>query len=102
VLGFAFVAAYESAVALQPSQAGLDDPAVPAEPLGRVDSFACDPAAADLVPQGLDVVCLVGVEFGGSVTGPSLRAGDGCDRVEQWYEDLGVVDVPGGGQDGQW
>lgn len=31
VVGFAFVAAHESAVALQPRQAGLDDPAVSAE-----------------------------------------------------------------------
>lgn len=106
VFGFAFVAADESAVALQPGEAGFDDPAVAAEALGCVDTFAGDPhrdpAPADLVPQCLDVVGLVGVEFVGSVAGPATWAGDGCDGVEQRYEDLGVVDVPGGGQDGQW
>jgi hypothetical protein len=40
MLGFAVVAAYEAAVALQPGQAGLDDPAVPAEAAGGFDALA--------------------------------------------------------------
>src|SRR5438874_13123547 len=42
MLGFAVVAAHEAAVALQPGQAGLDDPAVPAQPLGGLDALAGD------------------------------------------------------------
>jgi hypothetical protein len=54
MLGFAVVAAYESAVVEEPRQACLDDPAVPAKALGGLDAFAgdadLDPAATDLGP----------------------------------------------------
>src|SRR5688572_30571975 len=43
MLGFAFVAADESPVVLQPGQAGFDDPAVPAEPLRGLHPLAGDP-----------------------------------------------------------
>ncbi len=52
MLGFAFVAAGKSAVALEPGQAGFDDPSVPAETLRALHGLAGDshgdPAPADL------------------------------------------------------
>jgi len=43
VLGFAFVAAVESAAAGKPGHGAFDRPAVPAESLGGLDTFAGDP-----------------------------------------------------------
>jgi hypothetical protein len=43
MLGLAFVAAHEAAVAHQPRQAGFDDPAVPAEAFGGLNAFPGNP-----------------------------------------------------------
>src|SRR5438477_5096725 len=52
MLGFPVVAAHEAAVAQQPGQAGLDDPAMPTQPGRGLDPFPGDPhtdtAATDL------------------------------------------------------
>jgi hypothetical protein len=54
VFGFAFVAADQATVVHEPGQAGLYDPAPPAELLGGLHAFAGDPhadaTAADLGP----------------------------------------------------
>jgi hypothetical protein len=86
VFGFAVVAADAAAVAQQPGQAGLDDPAVLAEAAGGLDAFAGDPhgdaAAADLGTQGGLVVGLIGVQLAGSVAWPAADRGGG---VQQWH-----------------
>jgi hypothetical protein len=97
VFGFAFVAADEAAVVEQPGQAGLDDPAVAAKPLGRVDARAGDPdgdaAAADLCPECSLVICLVGVELGGAVPGSASPGANRGERVQQRHHDLRIVDL---------
>ena len=90
VVGFAVVAADESAIVLQPGQAGFDDPAVAAQSLGGLDASAgdayADAASADLLAQGADVIGFVAVELVGSVSGSSAAALDRGDGVQQREE----------------
>ena len=80
MLGFAVVAAHEAAVAGQPGQACLDDPAVTAKAVGGLDAFAGDPhgdaAPLELGAERADVAGLVGVEFLGPAAGPAASAAD--------------------------
>ena len=97
MLGFAFVAAGQAAVVHQPGQCCLDDPTVPAQPLGGLDTLAGDPhddaAAADLGPDCLLVVGLVAVQFPRPLAGPATSAGDRGDRVQQREQQLRVRGV---------
>jgi len=105
MLGFAVIAAYQTAVAGQPGQACLDDPAVPAQSLGGLDALAGDPhldaTPADLGPQGSDVIRLIRVEFLRSLAWPAALAPHRDDRLQQRQEELGVGDVRTGDQDGE-
>lgn len=96
--GLTFVPADQAAVALQPGQARLDDPAVSAQLLGGLHALACDayrdPASADLGPQRPHVIGPAGVQFRGSVAGTacdvrgtgsaSPAAGASDARRERW------------------
>jgi len=87
MLGFAVVAADESAVAGQPGKTGFDDPAVSAEALGGLDALAgdadLDATALDLGAERSDVVCLVRMEFHRPGARTATFAADRDDRVQQ-------------------
>src|SRR5438128_5290187 len=65
----AFVAHEQAAVAVQPGEVTLHDPAVASQALTRVDPFAGnawgDPAAAEHGPVAAGGVAQVGVQFAG-------------------------------------
>lgn len=102
MFGFAFVAANQPSVVLQPGQTCFDDPPVPAQPLGGLDALAGDPngdaAAADLSAQRPLVVRLVGVQLARALAGSAATGPDRGDRVQQWQQQLGVRGVGGGHQ----
>ena len=87
---------------VEPGDAALDDPAVPAQSLGGLDAWprdsALDPTPTQhaLVPSR--AVALVGVQLLGSAAGPTPLAAHGRNRVDQPLQDGGLVDVRGRGQ----
>lgn len=105
MVGFSVVAADESAVVLQPGQAGFDDPAVAAQAFGGLDALSGDPhtdaALADLVTYRFDVVGLVAVELVGAVSWPAATALDRGDGIKQRNQQVRVGDVPGRDEDAQ-
>ncbi len=92
------VADRQTAIARQPGEGALDDPAMPAQPLLRLDPPTRDPVldVAPLagVPALRKVVALVGVRLLGpsSWTPPAPRP-QRRDRVEERLEQHRVVDV---------
>lgn len=83
VLGLASVAAVQTSAAGQPGHGPFDDPAMTAEPLGRLDAFAGDAVANTLhAKPSAQVVVVVAL----CQRGASLAA----DAV-----DLGVIGSPG-------
>jgi hypothetical protein len=84
------VADAEAAAAEQPGEAALDHPAVPPEPLTGVDSPTGNPrqdaTRSQRTAEGRGVVCLVGVQLGRALAGPSWFSSwpdDRRDRVDQ-------------------
>lgn len=87
----AFVAHEQAAVAVQPSEVALDDPAIPSQPLARVDAFAGDArddaAAAEHGSVAARGVAQVRMEFVGTAAGTAgaavglLERRDGVDQA---------------------
>src|SRR5215213_113751 len=65
-------------VAIQPGEGALDDPPVPAEPLAALDATPGDARRdaplAQLLPQRLRVISLVGVQLRGTLARPAYGA----------------------------
>src|SRR5918998_4590552 len=80
-VGPAFVADSQAAIAIEPGEGALDDPAVPSQTLARVDALAGDAhpdvPSSQRCPAARIVVALVGMELGGALTAPSIRLLDG-------------------------
>ena len=97
VAGFAFVADGQAPVAGQPCDRPFDHPPVFAEFVAGFDACASDarvdPALAEPVAQGGNVVGLVGVQFGRFPSSWSAAGADGGDRVDQGFECVAVVGV---------
>ena len=75
-----FVADGQAAIAVEPGQRALDDPAVAAEALAGIDALAGDAhpdvALAEGGSAAGDVVGLVGVAFGGTLAAASVGLPD--------------------------
>ena len=95
----ALVADEEAAVAVQPGEVALDNPAVPSELGAGIDAGAGDPrgdvAASEGVTSGATVVGLVGVQLGRSPAWSSAWAFDRRDGVDRIEEHRPLVDVRG-------
>jgi DNA helicase II / ATP-dependent DNA helicase PcrA len=93
-VGPPLIAHRQPAEAAQPRQRALDDPAVPAEPLARLDAAARD-ARDDAAPPAGDatarvVVTLVGMQLGRAPSGTAAsptRLPDRWDRVERGLQE---------------
>ena len=66
-VGSSLVSHHQSAEPVLPREAALNDPAISAEPLSRLDALACDPrqrsALVEPSPEPSGVVGLVGVQL---------------------------------------
>lgn len=96
-VGAALVADGEAAEAGKPSQGALDDPAVPAQPVGAVDAAPGDarrdaPCAAGLA-AGCVIIGLVGMELFGPAAGTATALADGAHRVQHRFQQTAVVAV---------
>src|SRR5215216_7954445 len=93
----ALVADRQAAVAVQPGQRALHDPAVAAQALLGLDPLPRDPnldvPTAQCPAATGDVVGLVGMELGGTLAPPPGRLLDGRDGVDQVREDDRLVAV---------
>ena len=104
----AFVADQQSAVAVQPGEGPLGDPAVAIQALAGVDQTAGtardDVPPSEQVPVLAGVVALVGVQLGGATawpTGAALGLAQRRDGVHQALQQGALVDVGGGREDHQ-
>jgi hypothetical protein len=83
VLGLSLVTAVQPSASGQPGDRSLDDPAMPAEPRGRLDALAGDAVAdttlAKPFPQVVVVVALVCMELGRTPAARSAAGADGRD-----------------------
>jgi hypothetical protein len=95
----------QSPVARQPGQGPLDHPAVPAQPLARLDALArdphLDPAAMEEPSTARDVVRLVGMELGRALAPLPGGLADRGHGVDQVREDHAVMAVRPGEHGGQ-
>ena len=96
----ALVAHGQSAKATQPRQGAFDDPAMPTEAFAGVDappSDARDDAArATSGAAAREVIALVGVQLGGTVSRPTTstaRLPNRHDRIQGDFEHFGVVHI---------
>lgn len=91
------VANGKAAVLVEPGEAALDDPAMAAEPVARVDAAPGDAAGDAALGQRLTaarkVVPLVGVQLVGPAARHAVRLADRRDGVEQVGEAEAVVAV---------
>src|SRR5690242_10342595 len=101
----AFVADGQPSIAIEPGERPLDDPAMADEPFARLDALAGD---ADLdvplrerLPAARNVVCLVGVAFGGPLASAAVGLLDRRDRIKQVLEDDRLVAVGSGQERGE-
>ena len=89
----------------EPGQGPFDHPAVPSQPLARVDPFArnahLDVAAGQGSSAAPDVVGLVGMELGGSFAGSSPWSLDRRDGIEEGLEDRAVMGIGPGQAPGE-
>lgn len=96
-VGAAFVADHEALHLVQPGVRALDHPAVPSEPLARLDHRSSDATQDAARPEGAlvlaRVVRLVAVELLGPATWPALLAAHRWDGVEEFGEERDLVDV---------
>ena len=87
---------------VQPGDGSLDDPAVPAQPLGGLDprpgDAALDPPAAEHALVSSRAVALVGVQLLGPPARPPTLATHGRNRIDQPLQHRGLVDVGRRGQ----
>ncbi len=99
------VAGRQAAVAGEPGEGALDDPAVAAEAVGPLDAAAGDAGLDAPLPARQAaprvVVPLVGVELGRPLPTPSGRGADRRHRVEHGLERRRVVAVGGADPGGQ-
>ena len=102
----ALVASDEPAVAVDPGEGALDDPAMSAQLLAGLDAASGDagrdPAAAAGLAAPPMVVCLVGVQLVRPAPCPAGLAADRRDAVQQLLERLAVVGVSTGQHEGEW
>ncbi len=95
----------QSPVARKPGQGPLDHPAVPAQPLARLDALArdphLDPAAMEEPSTARDVVRLVGMELGRALAPLPGGLADRGHGVDQVREDHAVMAVRPGEHGGQ-
>ena len=93
-----FIADHQPAETVEPGLRALNHPAIPAQPFTRVDAPPSDARGDAPFLQGFaaawEVVGLVGVEL----LGPPSRSApagtlDRLDGVDQFLEDLGVMDI---------
>jgi hypothetical protein len=98
------VADRQAPIARQPRQRALHDPAVPPQPLRRVDpatrNAVCDPAPPTGGATAPIVIALIPVQLGRAVARtPRSTSPQGRDRVDQGLEQPGVMYVRGGHRD---
>lgn len=100
VLGLAFVATVQAAAAGQPGNRPFDHPAVAAQPLGGLDSLACDAVTdaslAEPSTQVVVVVSLVAMELGRSSAARSAPGADGRYPTHERFQAEAVVHVGAG------
>jgi hypothetical protein len=93
----ALVADAQPPESMQPAQRSLDHPAPAAQmftafnaPSGNARLYA---SGAQPLAVGSVVVALVGVQFGRSSSRSPLQTGDGWQVLNQWTQQLGVMDI---------
>ncbi len=105
----AFIAHEQAAVAVEPGEVALHDPALASQPLTRVDAFAGDTwddaAAAERSPVATGGIAQVGMQFVGpsaGTTGPAMGLLERRDGVDQALQDRALIHVGRRAERGQW
>lgn len=100
-----FVAAVQPAAARRPRNGSFDDPAVVAQPLRGLDTFAgnarADATFAQPAAQAVAVVSPICVQFRRSPTARAAAGTDGRDAAHERLHALAVVHVRAGDAQGQ-
>ena len=101
----AFVADNQSPELIDPGKGALDDPSVFAQMLAAFDAApgnaGCDASSPQITPAAIEIVSLVGMELGWSLTGPSPPLTNRVDGVNNAGQGLAIVTVGSGQGDGE-
>src|SRR5205823_1547951 len=105
----AFVANQQAAVAVQPGEVTLHDPAIPSQPLARIDAFAGDAwddaATAKHGPVAAGSIAQVRMQCVGPsawTAGAAVGLREGWDGVDQALQHGALVHIGRRAERGQW
>ena len=105
-VGVAFPADPQPAEVVQPRESALHHPSLTTDP-GAVLGAApgdpvLEPAASELSPVLVVVICAVGDHPLRALPRPPALAGDRADAIDQWQQLGDIVAVAAGQRDRQW